>query len=350
MIDKLKSNYKIHRWWDGQLPLMMAVIYYELSCAKKAPNILLFVGMLLLFLVGSIGIASFGYLLNDLTDREEDRKSGASNLLMGFGRKKVALHFLAVVVLGLAPWIVLPHPPEVLLLIAVEYGLFLGYSCKPIRLKERGLPGSVFDALYGYTVPMLVSQYAFAKLAGVQVALWQSAALAAWSVVLGLRHILVHQLKDAGNDVLSGTVTTVTKLGWARVMHFTSGKLLKLETGLFIAVCLVLTVHAPFVLAGFAIYTFWNRYLQLNYSISGTDVLSRMKAPARLGYWSIKLMSGFHKHWLPLLMFPTLILKNPIYVLIALLHCNLFENGFRVVFRYELPELKRIRLIWSGVQ
>ena len=348
MINKLKSNYKIHRWWDGQLPLMMAVIYYELSCAKKAPNILLFVGMLLLFLVGSVGIATFGYLLNDLTDLDRDRQSGASNLLTGLRKRAVARQFLGVILLGLLPWLVLPHPPVVMVLIGVEYLLFIGYSCKPLRLKERGLPGSVFDALYGYTVPMLVSEYTFAQLAGVYVSPYQSLALALWSVTLGLRHILVHQLKDAGNDVISGTATTVTRFGWSRIMGLTSRYLIQAETTLFIAVCVAVLPHAPLMLPGFLLYALWNRHIKHHYSLHSTQGPIGRTPQVRLAQWSIKVMSGFHKHWFPLLMFPTLLVKNPLYAVIALLHCWLFEHGIRVLVKYELPELARIRNSWSG--
>jgi len=344
-MQQFKNTLKIGRWWDGQLPLMMALVYYEIGLSKVIPGVLMFLLTLVMFLVSSIGIASFGYLLNDLTDREKDRQSGASNLLAHKGPRKIAAMFALVIILSFAPWAWLPRSSAIFVLITFEYLLFIAYSVKPVRLKERGIPGSAADALYGYTVPLLVAMLVFAQLGKSTLPWWQVAITAVWSFVLGLRHILVHQLKDAANDEVSGTRTTVTVFGWDKVFRLMDRWLLPTEIALFALFLISLGIRNPLLPLGYAVYLCWTCRFYHRLSLWNIANPFRLPANDRVQFITVILMSQFHRLWMPLLMLPAIVLRAHIYIAVAIMHMMLFDHGFQTLFRYELQELRRIRRI-----
>ncbi len=339
---KFKGHLKIHRWWDGQLPLMMALVYFELSVSKHAPAVWYALLALVLFLVSSVGIASFGYLLNDYTDRDQDRQSGVHNLLARTRKRKIVIAFAAVILVSWAPWLALPYNPGILALIAFEYFLFIAYSVKPIRLKERGLPGSAADSLYGYAVPLTVALLLFAQICHNTVHWWQIVPVISWSFVLGLRHIFVHQLKDSAHDEVTGAQTSVTTLGWDRVFHALAYRVLPVECLLFATVLIALGVSNPLLPVGYLGYLAWSLYYHKRTSLWREANPWKLPINDRLLFTTVTLMSRFQRHWFPVLMLPALIVHAPVYLVFALVHFLLFENGFRPLFQYEIPEIKRI--------
>lgn len=254
---KLKRYLKIHRWWDSQLQLMLVLVYYSLTLAKPIPSVGKVLLTLVLFLLASIGIAGFGHLLNDLMDLKQDERSGASNLVARRKPIQIALRFGFVLLASWLPWCWLPHSRSIWALLALEYGLFVAYSMPPIRLKERGILGPSADALYGYTVPQTVSLLVFARLGHVIVPLWFYALLGAWTFVMGLRHMLLHQLDDVANDEVTGTKTFVTLRGWRAAFTLMDRTLFPLEAGGFLLFLLALGFHLPLVPVGFLVYSIW---------------------------------------------------------------------------------------------
>ena len=206
----MKRFLKIHRWWDYQLTIMLALAYQITAGASSVPRLSSWLTALVLFVLACVGIAGFGHLVNDYFDRAADRLSGAPNLVGDRATGSLVAKTFAVFALAWIPWLWLPTDAVILCLLGVEFLLFVMYSMPVVRLKERGLLGPVTDSLYSYTVSTTVATLVFAKLAQFHIPVWFSLLLAVWSFLLGLRQMLAHQILDASRDAHAGVRTFVT--------------------------------------------------------------------------------------------------------------------------------------------
>ena len=338
---RLKSILRAHRWWDTQLPVMMAPVYHVLAEGEPAPAVTTTLGTLLLFLVASVGIAGFGHLFNDLFDVEQDVESGAANLVAGRRPLRLAATFAVVLLLAWVPWLWLPTTPAVWALLGLEFALFILYSMPGVRLKERGILGPIADALYSWTISTAVALLVFARLGAVSVPAWASALLAAWAFVLGLRHILTHQIEDAGRDQAAGMTTFVTRHGWLPTFQILERILLPAEGLLFLAILLVIGIDAPIVPVGFLLWTALVVARERDRAVAWPAAAESAPAIHRLFFFNITLLQRFYTLWFPLLTLVLLVIRHPAYLGLAILHLLLFENGLAVFFRTDLPDLLR---------
>lgn len=161
---------------------------------------------LAIFLAAVFCVASFGFLLNDYSDRSQDSLAGRpSPASRTDDRQLIAL----LLVLFSAPFFLLSFLPGGKLasgIVLIEYLLFVLYSVRPMRLKERGFAGPLADSLYGHVLPSVA---AWIAVAGPQVYprfdfLFPLILLIAWQFPLGLRHILSHQLENYVSDSDAG--------------------------------------------------------------------------------------------------------------------------------------------------
>ena len=338
---RLKQLLRAHRWWDTQIPVMLALVYAVLAKAEPAPAVTTTLGTLALFLVASVGIAGFGHLFNDLFDLKQDVESGASNLVAGRHPLRLAATVILVLLLAWVPWRWLPTTPAVWTLLGLEFTLFILYSLPGVRLKERGLLGPIVDALYSWTITTAVALLVFARLGAVVVPAWASAILAAWAFVLGLRHILTHQIEDAGRDQAAGMTTYVTQHGWLPTFRILQRVLLPAEVLLFLALLLVIGVDAPIVPIGFLLWTGLMIARERDRAVQWPAAAACAPAIHRLFFFNITVLQRFYTLWFPLLTLVVLITRHPAYLLLAMLHLILFENGLAVLFRTDLPDFRR---------
>ena len=341
---RLKQLLRAHRWWDTQIPVMLALVYAVLAKAEPAPAVTTTLGTLALFLVASVGIAGFGHLFNDLFDIEQDLESGASNLAAGRHPLRLAATFALVLLLAWMPWRWLPTTPAVWTLLGLEFALFILYSIPGVRLKERGILGPIADALYSWMISTAVALLVFARLGAVMVPAWASALLAAWAFILGLRHILTHQIEDASRDQAAGMSTFVTRHGWLPTFGILQRVLLPAEGLLFLALLLLIGVDAPIVPSGFLLWTGLVVARERDRALQWPAIKECVPAIHRLFFFNISLLQRFYTLWFPLLTLVVLVVLHPSYLLLGILHLLLFENGLTVLFRTDLPDfLRRLR-------
>ena len=341
---RLKQLLRAHRWWDTQIPVMLALVYAVLAEAEPAPAVTTTLGTLALFLVASVGFAGFGHLFNDLFDLKQDMESGVSNLVAGRHPLRLAATFILVLLLAWVPWRWLPTTPAVWTLLGLEFSIFILYSLPGVRLKERGLLGPIADALYSWTISTAVALLVFARLGAVVVPAWSLAILTAWAFVLGLRNILTHQMEDAGRDQLAGMTTFVTRHGWLSTFRFLQRVLLPAEGLLFLALLLLIGVDAPILPIGFLIWTGLVVARERDRALQWPAIKERVPAIHRLFFFNISLLQRFYTLWFPLLTLVVLVVLHPSYLLLGILHLLLFENGLTVLFRTDLPDfLRRLR-------
>lgn len=232
---------RTNEWWGHMLGPIVAFALLQVGWRSVAPGDALV--RLLALLVTCICLASYGYLVNDASDIEEDRRAGKRNA-MGRFRPPVRVGIIAAfAALAALPWAFIGLPRLALLPLAGGYVVPLLYSPRPVRLKERGLLGPIADASNAFVLPALFTIALYAPL-GAPAGPWWLMVLGAllWTAGFGLRAIVKHQLDDASNDRVSGTETLVLRLGVARSVRLMRSVLFPVElVGLAVLVATVAT-------------------------------------------------------------------------------------------------------------
>lgn len=175
---------------------------------------------LAVLLVGVSAGAVYVSVLNDLTDREQDRAAGKPNHFAGRPAAVMLCMLVAPLVVGMAVGWVWRDQGWLLGLYGAAWLTFSCYSLPPLRLKERGFAGVAADACGAHLLPAMMAVLAAASAGPSQLAGPWVAAVAAWSFGYGLRGILSHQLADLGNDQVAGVTTFAQRQGQTATERF----------------------------------------------------------------------------------------------------------------------------------
>lgn len=221
--------------WNYKVPVLMGLTYVVVG-VERIP-VWLALQAMAWSLMTIVGIAGFGYLTNDLGDRKADLAAGKPNLLAALSSVQIGGLLALFLGLALVPWIVFfPVSPLSIALLGAELLLFVLYVAPPFRLKERGFLGLVTDSLYAHALPCLLAMITFAAIGGERDPIDPGADIfpfmvmaVAWQFALGLRNILLHQMKDAENDRQSGLHTLVTRIGDRKTFLLLTNLMIPLE-------------------------------------------------------------------------------------------------------------------------
>jgi UbiA prenyltransferase family len=225
---------------------------------------------------------------------------------------------ILVLFLGLSilPW-VLYFPMNVLSVscLIAEFLLFVLYVLPPIRLKERGLLGLVTDALYAHAIPTFLAAITFYALGSQSwLHVWLLlGSLVAWQFCLGLRNILLHQLKDADNDRRSGLRTYVTQVGEERSLRLLAQVLVPMELLTWLSLLGVLTIVTWLPIVAWPVYLLW-KFPQQHHALD-------------LRGWLYRYLDDFYIGWLPLMILMAACLQDWRMLGLALLHILLFKSA-----------------------
>jgi len=197
------------QWWDYKLVPMLSVFYatafvQDVSVARIWPS-------LVALLLAMAPCAAYVSLVNDITDRADDRRAGKTNRMVDKPAWLMTLLLAApisVAVLFGALW--RDNVPLVAVYLSA-WTAFTLYSAPPFRLKRRGILGVVADASGAHLFPALVAALLAFRAGGKPIDSIWIAALAAWAFGCGLRGILWHQLYDREADRKAGVATFVQR-------------------------------------------------------------------------------------------------------------------------------------------
>jgi predicted O-linked N-acetylglucosamine transferase (SPINDLY family)/4-hydroxybenzoate polyprenyltransferase len=227
-------------WYDTKIPLFLVCIYYA---ALSGPALDFHrIGAMAAVLATLCIYASFGHILNDFSDRAADRRAGKQNLLATLSAPGALAVVLLAAAAGVASAVFYWPRPGAVALLALCYAVATLYSAPPVRLKERGALGVMAAALAQRTAP---AAFIFEAMRSWD---WTAAALCILSTVIGLRYILIHQLRDSRADAQSGVSTFGTVYGAAFLTRLLRQVLLPLELA-----CLGATI----ILMGYSIPAIW---------------------------------------------------------------------------------------------
>lgn len=209
---------------NTKLGILLGVIWLKVSSFVRY-NLMLFCNYVLLLMVSYpdvptkhvvellwlvpcyliIGLAA--YFLNDFFDQEQDKKANKVNIAATIHPRWVITWSVILFILGFVftYWI----SATACYLLVLQLILLLLYSIPIIRLKERGLIGVITDAIYAHTIPILIVVILFANHHHISSGVGMVLLVVLTS--LGIRDILLHQLKDVANDLVSGTQTFAAK-------------------------------------------------------------------------------------------------------------------------------------------
>ncbi|MBU3665934.1 MAG: hypothetical protein FGM15_08700 [Chthoniobacterales bacterium] len=328
---------KVDRWWASHYGMMVAFVYLVLAISPSPPTLTALLQTLALFTFASLGIGTFGHLLNDLTDVRQDSRSGAYNVLSTKGPVARFAFLTGALVAGIAPWWWLPTTPVVAALVASEFLLLVIYSVRPIRLKERGMLGVIADALYAYVVPNAFAVLLFDKLGGGGTPSWMIAAILFWCFCFGLERIIHHQLLDATRDEKEGVQTFVVRRGWVNSFRFLSifvTPTVGLALVVLLAACATVSPLVPIAFAVHAVLVLavWSRLSTLH-----DPSLGRLPPINLYHVIAERLIATFVWRWFALLSLIVLVIAHPQYLPLIPLHLMLFPGGALWALRHGIP-------------
>ena len=259
---RLVFTIRAPEWWHSKIPLALAVAYV-LAWREEIALSSLWYPLSLLFLAGIAG-GVFASVFNDLFDQREDRLAGKRTGIMALSRrgKLVALLLIEAFMASLT-YLLLPYR-FALTCFLVLWGLYTAYSLPPLRLKERGTLGVLCIALGEHLTASLLAVALVLESSGKPLPIYWFIALIVWSVAVGCRSILWHQLCDYKNDRETGTATMGSRYDFNTLRGLGERYLFPLEIAAFIALLILTNWERPNplsweLLAGYIVLE-WLRY------------------------------------------------------------------------------------------
>lgn len=302
---------RVGEWWEIKLVPAVSVLLAT-ALVQPLPTSLLLTALAELIVSLTIG-ALFVSLLNDCTDREDDRRSGKPNSFEA--RPRLGAILLGIVVAAGAAWFwwlsARPFAAGVFLLGWLAYA---AYSLPPLRLKAHGLAGMLCDATGAHLVPALL---AVALVMGEGPFHWPWLLSAGtWSLAWGVRGIISHQRADEARDRAAGVQTFLVRYGPHRVQWWCRRLLFPIEVAALFAMLVQLPGSAALIALGLALI------LQLA-KVSRFGLRPVLTSPEPRG---LPLLHDFYYLFMPLSLILQLAWREPGVGLLILVYPALFPR------------------------
>lgn len=192
-------------WWEYKLVPVLSMVYAT-ALVLDVPLVSLWrtaLALLLALVPGAVYVS----VINDLTDRDDDIRAGKPNRLAGASLPKTIAMVAIPVVLGIAVSISWRDDVRLVTAYLAAWLAFSLYSLPPFRFKGRGIAGVLCDACGAHLFPALVAVLLVGRDVRRDPGVLWLASVSLWSLSLGLRGILWHQLTDRENDRTAGVRT-----------------------------------------------------------------------------------------------------------------------------------------------
>jgi len=203
---KLSQIIRSDNWFQSKIPPILAVGYATILL-NEIPSTDAYKS-LVAACISIFSVASYGHIINDIFDIDQDIAVGKHNSMRGIPRWRQSAISILCICVGVSSFFITSVNVVPKILLALNFLLPTIYSIPPFRLKERGFMGVIADALGVHTIPVLfiiciiaftqenfVLPYFFIIVVGF------------WSFFVGLRGIIIHQVADSDNDKATNVST-----------------------------------------------------------------------------------------------------------------------------------------------
>jgi 4-hydroxybenzoate polyprenyltransferase len=301
-------------WWEYKLVPIVAA-FYATAIFLRVTLFALWPAALMLLLSMMPG-AAFVSVINDYSDREEDRIAGKPNRMSNVPPGLVAALIAITAGAGLLFSWLWHDDPLLLDCYVAAWVAFSIYSLPPFRFKSRGFAGVLCDACGSALFPTLVAVLLVFRAAARPLDMVWLAIIAAWALAFGLRGILWHQLMDVENDRTAGVRTFATRHPSRFVAR--AGALIVFPIELIAFAIVLERLRAPWTLAALVFYAFVSA---LRMHIWG---LAPVIVAARANYFLV--LHEYYIVFFPLALLLTAALRNAIDFAALAAHIVLFPG------------------------
>ncbi|MFH1460525.1 MAG: UbiA family prenyltransferase [Candidatus Omnitrophota bacterium] len=203
MIKKTEKILSFIRWQDwgpGKIPVFCTLLAYIGIASRNVSN--LFTVKFILFLFFASVHSASGYIINDWGDRKIDKLHGKSNAFEGLSYFKSCLILFLLFMIAFISGLPFVHKAFFIPLWIAWAVFTVGYSLKPLRLKERGIVGLGVSALAQWTLPILIVFSAMGRFGH-----WDMIVFAIVNSISGATLEIAHQRHDRSHDLGTQTKT-----------------------------------------------------------------------------------------------------------------------------------------------
>jgi 4-hydroxybenzoate polyprenyltransferase len=196
---------RVTEWWDYKL-VPILTIFYATALVEGVAIVSLWPTLVILLIAIAPG-AAWVSIINDVTDRADDRRAGKLNRLSDKPPWLLALLLAVPLGIGVVFSVLWCNEPPLVASYLGAWAAFSLYSVPPFRFKQRGLLGVIADAAGAHLFPTLVAAFLCTYATGRESDPLWIGAVGAWAFACGVRGILWHQLADLENDCKAGVRT-----------------------------------------------------------------------------------------------------------------------------------------------
>lgn len=313
---------RFYDWWNAKIAYLFLPFYFLLHGSGMDPVIAIAVFTLLLSYL--VSTAAFGHIVNDIGDAKPDHDSSRYNFALLVSRKYLYTALFLCILFSVVVLMLLKATIVVYVLALVELVLFAIYSLPPLRLKESYV-GILIDSFYAHVVPFSIvtlifyDQYGDSINAYVMIFMFSLI----WQFASGIRGIMHHQIEDLENDLQSGTLTAIVKMGAKRAESISTYIVSPVEFIVLVTLLLISAEQTMAPAAGFLIYS-------ILFSIWLYIKGGGYHRPISIYFWT-RYLDYFYRKWLPLLILVSLVWEQYLYWPLLLMHVMLFGLPMRVI-------------------
>jgi 4-hydroxybenzoate polyprenyltransferase len=170
-------------------------IYLLFICGSSDPKFIFIPKDFVLLSISFIIYVVSGYLINDFFDYKNDFILNKINLRNEWGSKKLIIVFFVLEIIGFFVARLVDY--QIAWILLFQFVILFLYSSKGIRIKERGFLGVIFDATYAHVIPSLI----IIVYLNIKFNILPFFSLVFFSVSLGIRDIIRHQISDLEDDL-----------------------------------------------------------------------------------------------------------------------------------------------------
>ena len=282
------------------------------------------VKLLIAYLFCMIGVAAFAYLLNDYFDKENDETNNKINFFLKTNSNYFLLYIVVSLFIIAIPRLILPWDNLTMLLLFLLLISLIIYSIPIIRLKTKGIWGVIADSMYAYVISSSLTFYTFAIIMSYdeKSEYFIFGILVIWQFLIGIRSIILHQIEDYNNDLMSHN-TWVVKVGVTKGEKLIKRILLPSEITMLIGSLIVISKYFILIIP-FSIL-FWIHVFSKNRYIYKESRIIDYKQ------FVYTFLDDYYYQCFPVLILIFISIAHPHYTLLLLIHLLIFKN---IIFNY----------------